>query len=42
LAKLVKVKDKMMTEYGKELANERHDFMVEFFDRINKEVRGEL
>lgn len=42
LVKLLKVKDKMITESGKELAGERHDFMVEFFDRINKEVRGEL
>ena len=42
LAKLVKVSDRMMTESGREFARERHDFMVEFFERINKEVRGEL
>ncbi|MBU2576191.1 MAG: HD domain-containing protein [Nanoarchaeota archaeon] len=42
LTKLLKVKDKMLTERGRELAEERHDFMVEFFDRINKEVGGEL
>jgi len=42
LVKLIKIKDKMMTEGGREFVKERHDFMVEFFDRINKEVRGEL
>ena len=42
LVKLVKIKDKMLTEPGREFARERHEFMVEFFDRINKEVRGEL
>jgi HD superfamily phosphodiesterase len=32
----------MMTKKGKEIAKERHEFMVEFFNRANKEVRGEL
>jgi len=42
LVKLVKVKDKIMTETGKEIAEERHDFMVEFHDRLIKEVAGKL
>jgi len=40
--KLRKIKDKMLTEEGKRLAEGRHSMMVEFFDRINKEVDGEL
>jgi uncharacterized protein len=40
--KLSKVKDRMLTLEGKRIANERHRFMVEFFDRLNKEVEGEL
>jgi len=39
--KLSKVKDRMLTESGKRLAEERHRFMEEFFDRLNREVRGE-
>ena len=42
LVKLVKVKDKMLTDSGKEISKERHDFMVEFHDRLIKEVKGEL
>ena len=42
LAKMQFVKDKMLTQEGKKMAQERHDFMVKFFDRINKEVDGEL
>ncbi len=42
MVKLRKVKERMMTEEGKRLAEERHDFMVEFFKRLNKEVEGEL
>ncbi len=41
-AKLVRVKEKMLTGEGKKIAEGRHEFMVEFFDRVNKEVRGEL
>ena len=41
LEKLIKVKDKMLTDEGKRIAEERHEFMVEFFDRVNKEVGGE-
>ena len=38
--KLKKVKDKMLTEEGKRIAEERHAFMEEFFDRLNKEING--
>jgi uncharacterized protein len=40
--KLLKVKDKMLTKEGKRLAEERHDFMTKFFDRLNQEIDGEL
>jgi len=40
--KLIKVKKRMLTETGKKMAEERHRFMVEFFKRLDKEVKGEL
>ncbi len=40
MVKLRKIKDKMLTEEGKRVAEERHRFMVDFFDRLNKEVDG--
>jgi uncharacterized protein len=40
--KLRKVRDRLLTSEGKRIANERHRFMVEFFDRLNKEVKGAL
>lgn len=40
--KLRKVKSGMMTKTGKQIANERHKFMAEFFQRFDKEVRGIL
>lgn len=42
LAKLCKIKDKMLTATGKQIAENRDNFMKEFFNQINKEVRGEL
>ena len=42
LVKLCKVKDMMFTDRGREIAKQRHEFMEDFFDRINKECRGEL
>lgn len=42
MVKLRKVKDKIMTKDGIAIAKERHHFMVEFFDRLNKEVDGEM
>jgi len=40
--KLSKIKDSMLTEEGKRLAEERHHYMEEFFDRLNREVKGNL
>ena len=40
--KLKKIKDKILTKTGRKFAQERHDFMVEFFSRLNKEVVGDL
>lgn len=42
LVKLRKIKERMFTNEGKRIAEERHRFMVEFFDRLNKEVDGDL
>ncbi|MCX6741560.1 MAG: HD domain-containing protein [Candidatus Pacearchaeota archaeon] len=42
LVKLRNIKDKMLTDEGKKFAEERHQFMFEFFDRLNKEVDGEV
>lgn len=39
---LRKIKGKLLTKEGKRLARERHNFMVEFFNRLNKEVDGNL
>jgi uncharacterized protein len=36
------IKDKIITKEGRKMAEGRHKFMVGFFDRINKEVEGEL
>jgi len=42
LVKLKKIKDRMLTQEGRRMAEERHNFMVEFFDRLNMEVVGDL
>ncbi len=42
LVKLSKVKDRLFTGEGKRIARERHRFMVEFFQRLNKETDGRL
>ena len=38
--KLSRVKNRMLTEEGKRMAAERHDFMVSFFDRFLMEHEG--
>jgi uncharacterized protein len=38
--KLVKIKDRLLTESARRLARERHAFMVTFFERLEREVRG--
>ncbi|NPA49427.1 MAG: phosphohydrolase, partial [Thermodesulfobacteria bacterium] len=40
--KLSKIKDQLLTEEGRRLAAERYRFMEEFFERLHKEVKGEL
>lgn len=39
LATLQYVRDQIYTNEGRRLANERHEFMVSFFDRLNQEVK---
>jgi uncharacterized protein len=39
--KLQKVKDRILTATGKQIAEDRHHFMVAFFDRLTREVHGE-
>ena len=41
LYKLSKVKDQMQTETGKQLAEERHKFTSEYFDRLKQEIEIE-
>jgi uncharacterized protein len=41
LIKLSKIKDKCMTETGRRIAESRHHFMEDFFDKVNKEFIGE-
>ena len=42
LVKLSKIKDQIITKEGKRIAKERHKYIVEFFERLNKEVKGVL
>ena len=37
---LRKIKDRIFTKEGKRIAKERHNFMVNFFKRLDKEVDG--
>ena len=39
--KLGKIRDRILTPAGKKLANERHDFMAQFFKRFIQEYEGE-
>lgn len=40
--KLKKIKDRMFTQEGKRLAEERHNYMMSFFNRTQKEILGEM
>jgi uncharacterized protein len=40
LFKLSKVKDRMFTETGKKIAEYRHAFLVEYYERLAKEMKG--
>ncbi len=42
LAKLQYINDRMMTSEGRKIAEERHRFMAEFFDRFNQEIKGKF
>jgi uncharacterized protein len=42
MVKLRWIKDRMHTAEGRRIAAERHKFMVDFFDRLNKETDGAL
>lgn len=39
---LADMPERLLTATGRELANERHAYMREFFDRLRREVEGEL
>jgi uncharacterized protein len=39
--KLSQIKQRLLTESARTVAEERHSFMVAFFDRLEQEVRGE-
>ncbi|MBN1657399.1 MAG: HD domain-containing protein [Anaerolineae bacterium] len=38
--KLARIKDRLLTDSGRQLAAERHTFMVSFFEQLEREVRG--
>ncbi|RUM89127.1 MAG: phosphohydrolase [Thermodesulfatator sp.] len=40
--KLCRIKDGLLTPSGRRLAEERYRFMEKFFERLHREVRGEL
>ena len=42
MGKLCRIKDAIFTDEGKRIAEGRHNFMTEFFNRLNKEVDGIL
>lgn len=42
IVKLSKIKGRMLTGEGKRIARGRHQFMVDFFKRLNQEVKGRL
>ncbi len=40
VVKLSRIKERLFTEAGRAIAEERHDYMVAFFRRLDAEVRG--
>ena len=40
--KLRKIKDRMLTLTGRRIAEERHEFMVSYFDRLTDEAQGKM
>jgi len=41
VVKLAKLKDRLTTETGRLIGQERHDYMVAFFARLEAEIKGE-
>ena len=41
IVKLSKIKDRMQTPTGKRIAEQRHDFMVKFYEQLAREVKSE-
>jgi uncharacterized protein len=41
VVKLAKIKDRLTTETGRRIGQERHEFMAAFFERLEREVKGE-
>jgi len=39
--KLCKIRDRMLTETGRRMAEDRHAYMVSFFERLDREVAGD-
>jgi uncharacterized protein len=39
--KLSRIRERLLTESARNIAEERHAFMVAFFDRLEREVRGD-
>jgi uncharacterized protein len=42
MVKLKYIKDKMLTNEGRQMAENRHNYMVAFFERLNHEIDGLL
>ena len=42
VVKLVRLKDQLYTTAGRAIAEDRHNFLVAFFERFDAEVRGQL
>ena len=40
--KLSKIKERMLTKTGRKIAEDRHNFMVDFFNRLQQEIDGVL
>lgn len=40
LVKLCKIRDRMLTPIGRQLADDRHQFMTSFFNRLETEIYG--
>ena len=42
VVKLSRVRERIYTTTAKQIAEERHAFMVDFFERLGKEIQGEI